>query len=163
MVGLRYRLKSQASLQRKIADKARSSGRTAEEAARTVKDTLRYTMTFPDEVLVLQARRSLDRLAEDGFDASRLKNYWVDGNSYKGVNVEMRAPGGQPFELQFHTPASFEMKMRTHTDYEIARNEDLALDVRQAAHDRTVAESAKLDHPVGVDDLGSPVTIERPR
>ncbi len=53
--------------------------------------------------------------------------------------------------------------MRTHADYEIARNEDLALEVRQAAHDRMVAESATLDHPVGVDDLGSPVTIDRPR
>ncbi len=53
--------------------------------------------------------------------------------------------------------------MRTHADYEIARNEDLPLEVRRAAHHRMVAESSRLEHPPGIDDLGSPVTIEPPR
>ncbi len=94
MVGLRYRLKSQASLQRKIVIRMRSRGETPEVAGDRIRDALRYTMTLSDEELALQARRSLDRLNEDGFYASRTKNYWLEGNAYKGVNVEMRAPGG---------------------------------------------------------------------
>ncbi|MDP9020777.1 MAG: hypothetical protein M3N25_08245 [Actinomycetota bacterium] len=66
MVGLRYRLKSQPSLQRKIVMRMSSRGETPEVAGDRIKHALRYTMTVSDERLALQVRRSLDRLAEDG-------------------------------------------------------------------------------------------------
>ncbi len=49
MVGLRYRLKSQASLQRKIVMRMSSRGETPEVAGDRIKDALRYTMTLSDE------------------------------------------------------------------------------------------------------------------
>lgn len=41
----------------------------------------------------------------------KLKNTWLDEmNPYNGINVQIEAPNGQIFELQFHTPESFELK-----------------------------------------------------
>jgi len=41
----------------------------------------------------------------------------VLGNDYKDVHLIGVSPDGMPFELQFHTPAPFEVKNLIHTLY----------------------------------------------
>ena len=50
-----------------------------------------------------------------------------------GINVEMRSPSGQPFELQFHTPDSYNIKSYTHDLYDIIRDPTQPLRLRQMA------------------------------
>lgn len=69
------------------------------------------------------------RLAKSTFDASLpnegyntivVKNYWnAPNNPYNGVNTFVKSPSGQIFELQYHTPESFEVKNgKMHKLYE---------------------------------------------
>ena len=49
------------------------------------------------------------------------RNLWHEA-AYEGINTSWRSPEtGQPVEVQFHTPESFDIKQRTH-DLERARD-----------------------------------------
>lgn len=55
--------------------------------------------------------KTLKDLEDKGYTVLKIKNTWLDDlRPYKGINVHIEAPSGQMFELQFHTPESFEMK-----------------------------------------------------
>ena len=50
------------------------------------------------------------------------RNSWDDAE-YKGINTRWVTQGGQRFEVQFHTPESFNAKQYvTHDAYERIRN-----------------------------------------
>lgn len=111
--GFAYRLKSEESLERKITADARDlySG-DPQKAANRIKDANRYTLLYTDDKVGEGARQVLADLQRRGFKASKVKN-WFDTEGpmgYRGVNVQMQTPGGHPWELQFHTPTSFEAK-----------------------------------------------------
>ena len=53
-----------------------------------------------------------------------------DGDEYKGINSRWRdrVATGQAFEVQFHTPESWDAKQKTHDTYEkISRSWNTAL------------------------------------
>lgn len=134
--GLEYNLKSVDSLQRKLADLARTRVKSGEgveaavaaEAANT-KDALRYTITVPPDAYAALADTKLrDALADKGATRIKAANAWADPEgSYKGFNsaYEVDSPGGGrvKFEVQIHTPASWEMKSEMHKQYEDARKD----------------------------------------
>jgi hypothetical protein len=75
-------------------------------------------------------------------------------DEYKGINSHWRAPdGGQIFEVQFHTRASFEAKQETHWAYERLRAlPDDEAEVRQLrAFQRQV--TAQIPHPPGAAEI----------
>ena len=162
MVGLENRLKTVDSLERKIAAEMKAHGLTAEEAAAGIKDHLRYTMTFERRSLTGGVEQALNDLQASGYHVGPLKNSWLEGNSYKGLNAELRSASGHPVELQFHTPESYRVKMGTHQDYDVLRNLDQPLEVRQAAFDRCAEQAATLQHPPGIEKLGRLVRQKRP-
>jgi hypothetical protein len=76
----------------------------------------------------------------------RLANRW-DGEEYKGVNSRWHDPHtGQSFEVQFHTPQSWEAKQQTHGTYERIDNPDTPVgDVeRLRAYQRSVSSSLEI-------------------
>ena len=84
----------------------------------------------------------------------KLKNTWLEEYaSYYGIKAEIKASNGQIFELQFHTPESFELKENVlHAIYEQSRmikNTDLLTEFV----DRMVDLSSKLERPKGIDEL----------
>lgn len=104
--GLEFRIKSKGSYLRKIADNYSEEGNEYE-----VKDILRYTFTTGPDALADRTLQSIDALAADGYDTIEIKNSWLSrSNPYKGINTVVRAPSGQKFELQYHTPESFALK-----------------------------------------------------
>lgn len=110
MIGLDFRLKTEESLERKIADKARDEfGGDYEAAAADIGDSVRYTMELNPNNYGNGVRSTIDSLNEQGYQ-TRVKNYWQEGNIYKGVNATITSPDGQKFELQFHTRDSFNLK-----------------------------------------------------
>jgi hypothetical protein len=112
--GLAFRLKSEESLSRKIAEKVQEekiSGvvTTADEAAASMSDVIRYTYVVDDDVYSVATQRILADLEASGYTL-RVKNYWQPQNTYKGINVAMKDPDGIPVELQFHTAESLKVK-----------------------------------------------------
>lgn len=112
MEGLDFRLKSQESLARKLGD-------TAPE---DIRDALRYTMVGDAKDLAASSKATLQSLQEQGYKVLKVKNTFKPGAPYKGVNTQIKAPDGQVFELQFHTPQSFHTKQNlSHGLYEQMR------------------------------------------
>jgi len=98
-------------------------------------------------------RAILDDLVSQGYTVDA-KNYWVDGNAYRGVNIAMRNPDDIPIELQLHTPRSLEVKEgRLHEIYELQRVETDPIKI--AAYDAEMVEIAReIPMPAGVSGLG---------
>lgn len=109
MEGLEYRLKTEESLARKLGDTPPDQ----------IRDALRYTMVSDSQNMAANVSSTLGDLESKGYKVLKVKNTFKDGASYKGVNTQILSPDGQPFELQFHTPESFNVKQNlTHGIYE---------------------------------------------
>jgi hypothetical protein len=62
------------------------------------------------------------QLEDAGYTNVKVKNTFKPGSPYKGINTTFGTPDGQSFELQFHTPESFNTKQNlTHGMYEELR------------------------------------------
>lgn len=121
MEGLDFRLKSEQSLARKIADRVQSNGGDPWAEAQKLSDVTRYTMTFPTAIYAQSVAQTVADLSLLGYQL-RIKNYWQQGDPYQGINVALTAPTGQKIELQFHTPESLAVKEGDlHKLYEIFR------------------------------------------
>lgn len=109
MEGLDFRLKTEDSLIRKLGD----------TPADQVGDALRYTMVSGADDLAGNAASTLRTLQDKGYEVVKVKNTFLPDAPYKGLNTQLRSPDGQLFELQFHTPQSFDVKQNlTHKLYE---------------------------------------------
>ncbi|MFA4080452.1 hypothetical protein ONA92_01895 [Mycobacteroides salmoniphilum] len=94
---------------------------SAAEHLAGMKDSVRYTMQTPEELYVPNTQQAIDNLIADGYEPVKFKNSW-DQPGYQGINSFWRDPAtGQTFEVQFHTPSSFDAKMETHPLYEQER------------------------------------------
>jgi hypothetical protein len=112
MLGLQYALKAPDSLARKIEV----------DPGRTINDALRYTMSFDESTFTRGVQNAMTSLRAQGYEQMALKNTFRPGQPYMGINSNYRTPGGDIFELQFHTPASFHMKdVLNHPLYELQR------------------------------------------
>lgn len=155
MEGLDFRFKTQESLQRKLRDKALSRGITPEEYAAKVADALRYTAVFNADNYVTAAQQTLADLEKQGHKVVSVENSWGKGSGYSGTNVELKASNGLSWELQFHTPESFDLKEhRAHVMYEKVRDLELAYDLRFETYMEMVKLWDALPQPKGWDSFG---------
>jgi uncharacterized protein YukE len=119
--GLDFRLKGEDSLKRKVAADMLDNGTSADQALGGIKDSIRYTVSVPAKNYETGAQQAVDALKAKGYEPVSFKNSW-DSPGYKGINSTWRDPAsGQTFEVQFHTPDSFDAKMSTHDLYEEQR------------------------------------------
>lgn len=124
--GLKYRLKEHGSLSRKIkADTLEEFGGDVRKASANIKDAVRYTLMLDESNANKGAQATLDALRAKGHKPSKIKNFFKPPHGpggYRGVNIQMVDPDGHPWELQFHTQASFDAKMKGgHEIYEAWR------------------------------------------
>ena len=111
--GLEYRLKTVPSLSRKILLLANKYGETPEEAKSRIDDALRYTLIIEEPYYTAGVKETLDSIISKGYTLTEFDNYWAnDERAYQGINSSLTCPGGMVFELQFHTPISYETKGR---------------------------------------------------
>ncbi len=126
LVGLEYRLKSKESYLRKVALDSKDSfgSKIISDTISSTNDVIRYTYQAPHDKLVDQYTKVNRALSKKGYSRVKLKNTWlIKGNPYKGVNCIYQAPDGQKFEIQYHTPESFELKNgEMHSLYEKFRS-----------------------------------------
>jgi len=154
MMGLEHRLKTQFSLSEKIS--VRAGSRTIAKASDEIHDAIRYTMQFGDGDYIDSVGKVVEDLRARGYKVV-MRNNWVKGNPYFGVNAQVLSPDGIKMELQFHTKASLALKAKTHPIYEQLR---VSSDpVVQTALHKEMADMAKVVRfPVGdVNLLGEPI------
>jgi hypothetical protein len=162
MEGLDHRLKSEKSLARKIDDERDDpkNGGDPVKTAEGMSDVARYTMTFKDQEYVEGAKATIADLEEQGYEL-RVKNYWVPGDPYQGINIAAVHPGtGVRVELQLHTPTSLDFKepklsaddpirrQATHALYERYR-ESRDMRTRVSTYRSMMRLAAQIPVPVG--------------
>lgn len=90
----------------------------------------------------------------DDHTIKSVKNFWVSENDYKGNHFIGVSSNGTPFELQFHTPKSFEIKNLIHPIYEEARLPPLDSAKRKELYQIMIDMSAEQPTPRGVRVIG---------
>ena len=120
LAGLENRLKGEERFKEKVSHELRSKPeRSVAEITERMPDAIRYTSS-----LIRAVRGGYwslrQHLEASGSEFLMSRNFW-DSPNYKGVK-----PGGLArwpvFEVQFHTPESYEAKQLTHTAYERLRS-----------------------------------------
>ena len=122
LVGLEHRMKSEQRFREKVAEELAATFRdSVTEIAGRVPNTVRYAYQLTTGSFLLEFHRAIERLAERGDELVFVKNLWGD-SKYTGIVTRWRTQGGQIFEVQFHTSASFAARQRTHGAYRKIRS-----------------------------------------
>ena len=148
LVGLEYRIKTKKSLTRKILLKPSAK----------MRDVIRYTSVSDPEQLVHDYFEIVDQLKEKGYTVSEVKNTWTNPYSpYKGINTNVLTPSGYEFEIQYHTPESFELKNgKLHDLYEEQRKiKDTKSKRYIELQDEMVSLSSNLIVPFKINEVKS--------
>ena len=153
--GLEYRLKSVESTSRKILTNAHDMEISLDEASDNITDSLRYTFVIEDSDYVYTTRLITDTLIAAGYTVYKFKNYWTNKDVvYQGINALFMSKDGVIFELQFHTPISYDTKgEKTHGLYEIIRSETASDEEKAEAKKKHDAAFALIPVPDGVENL----------
>lgn len=90
----------------------------AANLASQIHDGVRYTFIFDAQNYSDGVKHAEKLLHAGGYELYGRKPSW-SGAEYKGINTQWcDARSGLPFEVQFHTPESWEAKQHTHDAYE---------------------------------------------
>ena len=150
--GLENRLKTAASIEEKIRRTAERMGITEQEAAGFLDDTLRYTALLPVDAFVSQYLSMMRVLKAQGVEVVTIRNTWQPGTPYKGLHLYLRKDGVL-FELQFHTPESYDLKQRLHAMYEEARMAETPKKRRNELLAEMRKQSKELTEPQGIGEI----------
>ena len=126
--GENYRLKTGESLERKLKERLRRllerhrSHRLyyprLADVFYEVDDALRYTMVVCAKDYAQTTEAVLRTLEDRLKETCPYFNYWTEGSTYRGINAFIKCDGFT-FELQFHTPESWQLKQEaSHEIYE---------------------------------------------
>ncbi|WP_277405485.1 minor capsid protein [Lacrimispora xylanisolvens] len=147
-LGLEYRIKTKESFLEKIRKNYDPGGNEYE-----IKDIIRYTLGADPERLTEKTLLAIEKFGNEGYNTVRIKNTWHPDSSYNGINTFIKSPGGQTFEMQYHTQESFDLKNgELHKLYEKQRKilddeseEYLELD------DKMIELSSRLTFPKNIE------------
>ena len=130
LYGLTFRLKTKESIQRKIETDATQKGITEFEAAKAIKDGLRYSTVTSDDQYVTAYNAFKSTLKFKGYREVSCKNYfkrYKEGTAnHKQITSVFSTPKGYLFEVQFQTPSSITAKEAKTPLYERARRVDIS-------------------------------------
>jgi hypothetical protein len=115
----KFALKSPDRFKEKLAKlMARYPDRSTDQLASAIHDAIRYTFIFNTPDYVAGVSDAEEKLTAQGYRLELRKPSWDDPD-YKGVNSRWQDPRNEVrFEVQFHTPESWEAKQATHDIYE---------------------------------------------
>lgn len=157
LVGLDFRLKSKDSYLRKVNSDSKNSldPKIINDTIAGTNDVIRYTYQAAGDRLVESIESIIGELESKGYSRFKLKNTWNDKrNPYRGINSIFVSPGGQKFEVQFHTPESFELKNgRMHEIYEEYRLDSTSPERRAELTAEMFALSASLVKPKDIEKI----------
>lgn len=118
LAGLAHRLKDGESMKRKLATQQANTGSALPELLERAQDAVRYTVVLADQVYSVGVGQVSAALEERGYHRLEADNAWAC-DRYRGFNTTWADPStGIAFEVQFHTPASWQATRQTHHAYE---------------------------------------------
>ncbi len=147
-LGLEYRIKTKESFLEKIRKNYQPDGNEYE-----IKDIVRYTLGAPPDNLADKTLLAIENFEKEGYNTVRIKNTWHPDSSYNGINTFIKSPSGQTFEMQYHTPESFDLKNgELHKLYEKQRKllDDESEEFLEI-EDRMIELSSKLTFPNNIE------------
>lgn len=165
--GLQYRLKTEASYTRKvekeIIDLQKSVDKagkvytiTKSDAIYNMRDVVRYTSISSKETLVADFNDIIDNLEDSGYKLVKVKNTFKKYEEYKGINCTLEDVNGYQFELQFHTPQSFDLKNgELHKLYEKQRLVTTTAEEKASLRKQMIDLSDQIDQPDNVNSIKS--------
>jgi hypothetical protein len=126
---------------------ARFPGTPAEQLAATICDAIRYAFVFEPADYTEGTLLVHRKLKVQGFELEARRNRW-DSPEFKGIWTCWRDPAhDQPFEVQFHTTASWDVVRQTHDSYVRITNPATAPAERARLRARQVAAAAAATSP----------------
>lgn len=165
MKGLENEFKKEASLTEKIAQRL-AAGEPVDDVKSSIKDSLRYTMTFDPDDYSGSTAAVLDRVKAEGFrQVDEPKNMWGLNRPYVGIHTTLETNTGQKFELQLHTggeEGSWVAKEYLTHDY--YKELTITTDKKRRAEllDLMTALNRHVKIPPGVEAIGKPVSPPAP-
>ena len=149
-----FALKSPDRFKEKLAKLIdRYPDQPADKLASAIHDGIRYTFVFPAEEYVSGVADAMQRLKDAGYDLRLRKPSW-DADDYRGVNSRWWDPERKLlFEVQFHTPESWDAKQRTHDIYEKLCNTGITPAERKQLEDRQRWIVASIPVPRCADNI----------
>lgn len=130
MYRLKDRLKTHASLTRKINTDSQQKGISIEQAAKEIKDSIRYTSLSNDADYTDNYFAVKDSLEKQGYTETRCRNYfdlYKQGKAkHKQITSVYADKHGNQFEVQFQTPSSIKAKEAKTPLYEEIRKPDIS-------------------------------------
>ena len=123
LAGFDCRLKGHDRLMEKALESLEAQpDATPEEVVKHIPDAIRYTFCFKKDDYSTGFWDVKNRFESAGYEMYYSRNSWLDAE-YKGINTRWVTPEGQRFEVQFHSPESFDAKHEvTHKAYERLRD-----------------------------------------
>lgn len=115
----KFALKSPDRFKEKLAKMIeRYPGQPCDELVSAIHDGIRFTFLFPTQDYTAGVTDATQALSDHGYNLRIRKPSWQEGD-YRGVNSRWcDTESGVLFEVQFHTPESWEAKQKTHDIYE---------------------------------------------
>jgi hypothetical protein len=133
---------------------ARHPGIPAADLAAEIYDAARYTFVFEPQDYTDGTWLVHRRLKAQGFDLEARRNRW-DTPEFKGIRTRWRDPAHDlAFEVQFHTPASWDVVQRTHEAYLRITDPRTSPAERAELRERQVAEAAGTRPPARCAEIG---------
>lgn len=153
LAGLEFRLKSQESLVRKLISNAEDMEVSIRETVPAIWDVIRYTMVVDDEMYTPVVKSIISALEEKGCSIAKFRNFW-SADDYRGINMAFTTAGDDRFELQFHTPESYDTKQnKTHEYYEILRSEEATEEEKKEALEKEIEIVRNVPVPEGAVEI----------
>ncbi|WP_367568741.1 hypothetical protein [Lacrimispora sp.] len=157
MVGLDRRLKEKDSFLRKVNTDSDHSldSQIIKDTINLTNDVIRYTYQSSPFTLLESYKSVYKQMSNKGYKTVKVKNTWLDKRSvYKGVNCVFESPEGQRFEVQFHTPESFNLKNgEMHKLYEESRKDTTSPARRAELNIKMFELSSQLEIPAYIDQV----------
>jgi hypothetical protein len=113
--------------------------------AANVHDGIRYSFLFEEPHYVDGVAQASNSLEHAGYELVELRPSW-DSGECKGINSRWRDSAGLSFEVQFHTPESWDAKQMTHAAHE--RIGDPSTPLEEVEQLRAYQRAASADVPV---------------
>jgi hypothetical protein len=150
-----YTLKSPERFKEKLAKMiVRNPGVPAEELAAEIYDAARYTFLFEPQDYTDGTWLVHRRLKAHGFELEARRNRW-ESPEFKGIRTRWRDPAHDlAFEVQFHTPASWDVLQRTHSAYLRITDAKTPAAERAQLRSRQVTASAATRPPPRSAEIG---------
>ena len=159
MYGLENRLKTEESISRKIDKNAKEKDISLLESANDIKDAIRFTTITSDNDFVFSYKKMKSELEDMGYKETRCKNYFdlfSQGKvKHKSVQSTFADKDGYEFEIQFHTPASQDVKDKKIPIYEERRQVDISPERAKELERAMVNLALQVPDPINIDKIKS--------